>query len=181
MPVGVGVATSLVVGISLMWAMFSGQLAPLDKAASADSVRPADRAYILGNTEIVPYPGDLSISSPAFANTRSAVAEESPSVNPNGALIALTKSLVRGHMEDDEVVVVADVFGNGLARIAEVVEPSEDRHAVRELERALESDPAFAPFVPASVDRRSETVRVILKIQHVDVDTGLSRADRRML
>ena len=106
-----------------------------------------------------------------YANSRLAFAEESPSVNPSGALIALTKSLVRGNMTDDEVVVVADVFGNGLAEISEVVEPSRDRGAVEELQKALRSDPAYAPFVPAAVDRRSDTVRVVLKIQSVNVYT----------
>ncbi|MBA4183932.1 MAG: hypothetical protein H0X49_07955 [Acidobacteria bacterium] len=74
-------------------------------------------------------------------------------------------------MKDDEVVVVADVFGDGLAQIAEVVEPSSDRRAVRELEKALKNDPNFAPFVPANYDKRSDTVRVILKINRVDIQT----------
>jgi hypothetical protein len=96
-----------------------------------------------------------------------------PSVNPNGALIALSRSLVRGEMKDDEVVVVAEVFGNGLARISEVVEPSHDHRAVAELEQALKSDPAYAPFVPADTDKRSDSIRVILKFQSVDVQTHL--------
>jgi hypothetical protein len=102
-----------------------------------------------------------------------AVAGESPSVNPQGALVALTRSLVRGEMKDDEVTVVADVFGNGLAHIAEVVEPSHDRNAVAELQKALQSDPAFAPFVSADLDQRSDPVRVVLKIQNVNVSTKL--------
>jgi hypothetical protein len=92
--------------------------------------------------------------------------------------VALTNSLVRGEMKDDEVVVVAEVFGNGLAKIDEVIEPSRDRRAVGELEKALESDPAFAPFVPADMDRRPESVRVVLKIQNVDVNTGISPRGR---
>jgi hypothetical protein len=94
-------------------------------------------------------------------------------------LIALTKALVRGGMKDDEVVVVADVFGNGLAQIAEVVEPSRDRRAVGELEKALDSDPAFAPFVPANMENRPDSVRVILKFQSVNVSTGSRREKRR--
>jgi hypothetical protein len=78
---------------------------------------------------------------------------------------------VRGNATDDEVTVVADVFGNGLAQIAEVVEPSADRRAVEQLQKALESDPAYAPFVPANMDHRSGTIRVILKIQNVNVST----------
>jgi hypothetical protein len=74
-------------------------------------------------------------------------------------------------MHDDEVTVVADVFSNGLAQVAEVVEPSHDRRAIEELQKALQSDPSFAPFVPADVDKRSGTVRVVLKIQNVNVRT----------
>ena len=114
----------------------------------------------------------------AYANTRLAFAGESPSINPQGALVALTKSLVRGEMKDDEVVVVADVFGNGLAQIAEVVEPSSDRDAVMELQKALQSDPAYAPFVPANLDQRSETIRVVLKIQNVNVHTRLGNTSQ---
>ena len=97
------------------------------------------------------------------------IADESPSINPTGALLALTKSIVRGKMKDEEVVVVADVFGNGIARIAEVVEAPRDRRSMLDLERALSDDPSYAPFVPAREDNRSNHVRVILKIQRVDV------------
>ena len=76
-------------------------------------------------------------------------------------------------MKDDEVVVVAEVFGNGLAKIDEVVEPSRNRRAVGELEKALQSDPSFAPFVPADLDNRPESVKVIFKIQSVNVNTGI--------
>jgi hypothetical protein len=109
----------------------------------------------------------------AYAGPRRDVSSESPSVNPQGALVALTSSLVRGEMNDDEVVVVAEVFGNGLAKIDEVVEPSKNRRAVGELEKALKSDPDFAPFVPANLDQRPDSVRVVLKIQNVNVSTRI--------
>jgi hypothetical protein len=125
----------------------------------------SDRPVYLARTDLD--------SPAAYADTRRGVAGESPSINPRGALVALTKSLVRGEMHDDEVTVVADVFSDGLAQIAEVVEPSRDRRAISELQKALESDPAFAPFVPANVDRRSDTpIRVVLKIQNVNVPTS---------
>jgi hypothetical protein len=116
-------------------------------------------------------PVDGEITGTEYARSRMAIAGESPSINPRGALVALTKSLVRGEMRDDEVTVVADVFSNGLAQVAEVVEPSHDRRAIEELQKALQSDPSFAPFVPADVDKRSGTVRVVLKIQNVNVRT----------
>ncbi len=88
---------------------------------------------------------DFELSAADFAAARISVSGNSPSVNPQGALIALTKSIMRGKMKDDEVVVVADVFGSGLAQIAEVVEPSKDINAVRELEKALKNNPDYAP------------------------------------
>jgi hypothetical protein len=74
---------------------------------------------------------------------------------------------------------VADVFGNGLAQIAEVVEPSRDRHAVAELQKALDSDPSYAPFVPASYENRPDSVRVVLRFQSVAVNTYTKRSGRR--
>jgi hypothetical protein len=113
--------------------------------------------------------GAFEISPGDYANSRYGFTRESPSLNPQGALVAFTKSLVRGEMRDDEVVVVADVFGDGLANVAEIVEPSRDKRAVDELQKALQTDPAYAPFVPAEMDQRSETVRVVLRIQSVNV------------
>ena len=108
------------------------------------------------------------------------IADESPRLNPTGALLALTKSIVRGKMKDEEVVVVADVFGNGIARIAEVVEAPRDRRSMRDLEKALSDDPSFAPFVPANQDNRSDVVRVIFKIQRVDVIEEPSRPKAKL-
>jgi len=110
-------------------------------------------------------------SPAAYAKTRRDVSSESPSVNPDGALIELTKLLVQGQMKDDEVVVVADVYSNGSAQIAQVVEPSHNRDAVVELAKALDNSPDSAPFVPAAYDKRSDSVRVIFKIQTVYVST----------
>jgi hypothetical protein len=88
--------------------------------------------------------------------------------------------LVRGGTKNDEMVVVADVFSNGLAQIAEVVEPSRDRRAVGELEKALDSDPAYAPFVPADLENRPESVRVVLKFQSVNVSMGPAKHRRAL-
>jgi hypothetical protein len=74
-------------------------------------------------------------------------------------------------MKDDEVVVVADVYSNGSAQIAQVVEPSHNRDAVVELARALDNGLGSTPFVPAAYDKRSDSVRVIFKIQTVYVST----------
>ena len=171
MPYGVGVFASFLIGVTFLTMMFSRMLQP-----DVPMARGGDTSVMLaGNRN--PYGGfdPAEISPVDYAQTRLGFASESPSINPRGALIALTKSLVRGGMKDDEVVVVAEVFGNGLARIDEVVEPSRDRQAVSELEKALDSDPAYAPFVPNTMENRPESVRVVLKFQSVDVSTTLKR------
>src|SRR5688572_30699027 len=143
MPYAVSSFASLVIGILLMWAvlytareMETVRLA--SAAASSDTVYLASTRPGLGSLDILP--GD-------YASSRTGFTGESPSLNPQGALVSLTRSLVRGEMRDDELTVVADVFGNGLATISEVVEPSRDARAVEELQRALQTDPTYAPFV----------------------------------
>ncbi|MDH3492722.1 MAG: hypothetical protein OEM82_04165, partial [Acidobacteriota bacterium] len=104
---------------------------------------------------------------PEFGDVR--IAASPPELNPAGALVALTKSIVRGDMKDEEVVIVADVFGNGLARIAEVVDPPSNARSMRELEKAFNTEPNMAPFMPSKLARDSGSVRVVVKIQRVDV------------
>ena len=169
-PSAVGTFASLVFGVFMLWAILS--TAPDPGSFVADSSRTSPSSVMLANGNSLGVDA-LELTPSEYASTRLAIAGESPSVNPQGALVALTRSLVRGEMKDEEVVVVADVFGNGLARIAEVVEPPADDRAIQQLERALESDPVYAPFVPASFDRRSENMRVILKFQNVNVKTSL--------
>lgn len=172
MPYGVGTVVSVVLTFGLLWAL----LIDVDKFGRNSEIarlQPIGKSTVLlANQNVGIREADFGITD--FDAPRLAISGESPSINPQGALIALTKSFARGEMRDDEVVVVAEVFGDGLARIDEVVEPSRNRRAVRELENALKSDPNFAPpFVPAHLDQRSETVRVVLKIQSVSVNTNL--------
>ncbi len=170
MPYGVGAVASLLVAFTFISVMYSG--IGVSDPLSASMRKNSPGAPLLAANKnpfhetILP-----ELSQTDYAFSRADVGGESPSLNPQGALIALTKSLVRGRMKDDEVVVVADVFGDGLAQIAEVVEPSRDRRAVSELQKALDSDPAYAPFVPANLDKRSDNIRVVLRFQSVDVST----------
>lgn len=167
LPYGVGVLATVVIGFGLLTVMFS----PARDSGASFASSGSTTIMLASNRNPLASDDADSISPAEYARTRLAVAGESPSVNPNGALVALTKSLVRGDMKDDEVVVVADVFGNGLARIAEVVEPSRDRMAVEELRKALATDPEYAPFLPASLEKRPENMRVILRFQSVNVKT----------
>ncbi|MBA2605500.1 MAG: anti-sigma factor [Acidobacteriota bacterium] len=169
MPYSVGTAMSLLLGLTLLWSLLSAANRPSPNTEIA-RLEPIEKSSILlanSNSSTQNFESNM----PDSPSTTMAISHESPSINPKGALAAVTKSLVRGKTEDDEVVVVADVFGSGRAEIAEVVEPSSDRWAIRELEKALQTDPDYAPFVSAKLDNREDkTVRVILKIQRVDVD-----------
>ena len=106
-----------------------------------------------------------------FAASRAPFAEQSPSLNPGGALAALTRSYASPRTNfsesNDDMVVVADVFSNGSASLAGVVQPPRDKQMLDEFERALRQD---AAFVPASMDRRPDTMRVVFAVQKVDVN-----------
>ena len=123
----------------------------------------------------------VGLSPKDFANTRLDIASVSPSVNPQGSLIELTNSLVNSDGKHGEVVVVADIYGNGSAQIAEVVEPSRNQNVLPELARALDYESDNPPFVPATFDQRSDNIRVVLKIQSVDVSTKERSKKRRSL
>ncbi len=174
MPSAVGTCASLMFGLLMLWGILSSARDPGDFIAVSTAPRPV----MLASSNPMIGEESIDILAAEYATTRLSIAGESPSVNPQGALVALTKSLVRGEMRDDEVVVVAEVFGNGLARISQVVEPSGNSRAIEDLERALESDPVYAPFVPASFDGRSERMRVVLKIQNVNVHTDYPATSR---
>jgi hypothetical protein len=179
MPYSVGVAASVVVGFSLLTLMFSGQLRRADIGAG---VRSDNSPVLLAASRQQPAnPYDAFELTPTdIVNSRMQFAQESPSINPQGALVALTKSLVRGEMKDEEVVVVADVFSNGLAKISEVVESPKDGRMISELEKALTNDAKFAPFVPTVIEDRPESMQIILRIQNVNVPTGLKPLKRRV-
>lgn len=174
MPYGIGVFASLLIGVTFLTMMFSGMLQPRPiQVASGER----DSSVLLASNSD-PFSGDsASFISPAvFAHSRMEFASESPSINPQGGLVAMTESLMREGIRDEEVVVVADVFSNGLAKISEVVESPRDTRSLSELERALESN--RTPFVPAVMENRPENMRIVLKFQSVDVSTG-SKPSRR--
>jgi len=176
-PSTAGAFASVVVAFFMIWTLHTASNGIAQKPEMAKRVNPNTIFLADPNGELAA----LELTPAEYEQTRSLIAGDTASINPNGALVALTRSLVRGEMKDDEVVVVADVFGNGLARISEVVEPSHDTRAVAELEQALKSNPDYAPFVPADLDGRSDSIRVVLKIQNVDVQTNLTPKRKRSL
>lgn len=106
------------------------------------------------------------ITPAGFAAKRALYAGESPSLNPRGALAALALSSARGGSPDDEMIVVTDVFSNGRAALADIVQPPRNRRMLDQFQEALRENPSF---VPASFDRRPQTMRVVFVIQRVDV------------
>jgi len=111
------------------------------------------------------------ITPEGFAASRGAVTIESPTLNPGGALAALTTSYAHPRARDDgnadDMIVVTNVFSNGAASLVDVVQPPRDKRMLDEFESALRRD---AAFVPASLDRRPDTMRVVFAVQKVDVD-----------
>lgn len=128
---------------------------------------------------IISYPDDpfhpkyditKPISPESYAALRNPFNVESPSLNPGGALATLTSGPTRllrdGRQGDDDMMVVADVFSNGSASLADVMHAPRDRRMLDDFEKALRTD---AAFVPAALDRRPGTMRVVFSIQRVDV------------
>lgn len=169
MPFAVGSMSTLLIGFTLLWVIVSNEIRP---SVSQDS----EPAVASNTTLLYPYPTSLQVESELtpleYASSRSAWSHESPSINPRGPLVALTQNLLNEVKDNDELTVIADVYGNGSASITEVVEASADQDAIGELQRALGSG-GSAAFVPASYDQRIEPMRVVLKIQSVNINTNL--------
>ena len=106
-----------------------------------------------------------------FAASRAPYAEESPTLDPNGKLAALTRAYLHPrpgvYSDADDMIVVTNVFSDGSASLAEVVQPPRDRRMLDEFESALRQN---AAFVRASLDGRPDTMRIVFSVQKVDVD-----------
>jgi len=159
---------SLVLFSAVFLALRPHMLALHDAARAFD-----DSSAIAGNSGNALRMGfDINqpISPESYAALRAPFNTESPSLNPVGALATLTWEPEHlhnnGRQDDDDMVVVADVFSNGEASLADVMQAPRDRRMLADFERALRQN---AAFVPASMDRRPETMRVVFSVQRVDV------------
>ena len=161
MPYGVGSFASVVLFVSMFVALSPHFMALQQASRELSTVM-----------VFQPSPGfDLNqpVSSEVFSNRRAPFAEQSPTLNPGGALAALTSSYANPRdldQESDDMVVIADVFSNGSASLADVVHAPRDRQMLADFEVALRQS---AAFVPASLDRRPDTMRVVFTVQKVDV------------
>jgi hypothetical protein len=162
MPYSIGSVASVI----LFVAMFAGlrpHFVALHEAAAQNSA-----VYTIPGSSN--YDLTKPVNSLDFAASRAPFAEQSPSLNPKGALATLTRSYTYprpDRYEDaDDMIVVADVFSNGAASLADVVQPPRNRKMLNDFQTALRQD---AAFVPASMDRRPDTMRVVFSVQKVDV------------
>jgi anti-sigma factor RsiW len=159
MPYTIGSFASVLL-FAMMFAALRPHFVALREAAMQNTVIIVDTGFDLNRP----------VSPAAFAASRAPFAAQSPSLNPGGALAALTRAYASPHpnnQDSDDMIVVADVFSNGSASLADVVQAPRNRRMLDEFESALRQD---AAFVPASMDRRPDTMRVVFAVQKVDVD-----------
>ncbi|MDQ3648929.1 MAG: zf-HC2 domain-containing protein [Acidobacteriota bacterium] len=162
MPYTVGAFASLLLFVAIMSAL-RPQLSALRDLADASRAHPV----IIWAPDEYGYDVTRPISPAGFAATRTPFAAESPSIDPRGALAALAWTPPSGQPEDDDMVVVADVYSNGSASLAAVMEPPRNPRMLDDLQDALRKSPAF---VPASLDHRPQTMRVVFVLQKMKVE-----------
>jgi len=160
MPYSVGSFASVVLFVAMFTALTPHFMALQRVVRETDAVYRGTFGYNLNEP----------VSPEIFSARRAPFAEQSPSLNPTGALATLTGNYANpnpnSEQEADDMVVVADVFSNGAASLAGVVQPPRDRQMLADFEVALRQS---AAFVPASLDRRPDTMRVVFTVQKVDV------------
>jgi hypothetical protein len=165
MPYTVGTFASIILFITLFGAL-RPHLIVLREAALASQEASTYRVFVPRGSE-----SGFDITKPLtpedWSKSRAPFAVQSPSLNPRGALAALTFAPSHGHTDDaDDMVVVTDVFSDGHASLADVVQAPRDRRMLEDFQDALRENPAF---VPASFDRRPQTMRVVFVVQKVRV------------
>jgi putative zinc finger protein len=162
MPYGVGAFASVVLFVSMFAALRPHFVALQEAARQSNS--------LLASQTNTRYDLNQPVTPKDFSARRAPFAEQSPSLNPDGALAVLTSSYARPRQDfsqdGDDMIVVADVFSNGAASLADVVQAPRDRQMLADFEVALRQS---AAFVPASLDRRPDTMRVVFTVQKVDV------------
>jgi hypothetical protein len=163
MPTMVGTFASVILGLFLLAVILIPSNVPVVTLVPDSNGVKGEPLLLASVPELTPF---------QYARSRSSISDESPSVNPTGTLVSLASSLERSQLDDEEVVVVADVFQNGAARVTNVVESPRSRSTMARLMKALDGERTSPPFVPASMDNRGDLVRVVLKFQNVNVNIG---------
>jgi hypothetical protein len=170
MPYTVGTFASCLLFILMFTALRSSLMAfrTFDRATRSPFSATYRITYLEGDDQ--GYDITKALTPESLAARRSAVGVESPSLNPNGALATLAWTPTRDKSaRDDDMIVVTDVFSNGRASLADVVQAPRDRRLLDEFQNALREGPAF---VPASYDKRPQTMRVVFVLQKINVREG---------
>ncbi|HEY0097407.1 MAG TPA: zf-HC2 domain-containing protein [Pyrinomonadaceae bacterium] len=108
-----------------------------------------------------------SLDTSLFEGEGYDVTKPVPTINPNGALAALIRTPSSSDDDDaDDMVIYADVFSNGSASLAGVVQAPRNPQMLDEVQEALRRTPAF---VPAYRDGRPQTMRVVFSVSKVNV------------
>jgi len=167
MPYSVGSFASVIM-FTLMFAALRPHFIALREAALQNS------SVTMLRTANGPFNLYRPVTPEDLARERAPFGEQSPSLNPAGALAALTRAYAHPHANQpddaDEMVVGIDVFSNGTASLADVVQAPRDKRMLDDFESALRQDPSF---VKASLDRRPDTMRVFFSMgatQKVEAD-----------
>jgi hypothetical protein len=106
------------------------------------------------------------ITAEDYVASRTPFTAFSPSLDPRGALALASPTQSLDMEDEDDMIVVADVYSNGEASVAEVMNAPRDTRMLNNLEAALRRTPAF---VPARLDNRPATMRVVFMVQHLNV------------
>lgn len=169
LPYSVASVTSVIVIGSLLWLMISGTGLTIGGIVSVPAENDSRDVVMIDRPDNIEALNRSKVSAKELATSRSDVSAFSPSVNPDGALMALAGTVAQRKIPGGELVVVANVLSDGSADLEEIVGPLEDERIIVELEQAMSGKGADAPFVPAYVDNRPEQTRVVFKLQRVDI------------
>ncbi len=172
MPYSVGSFASVIL-FFLMFTALRPHFVALREAALNAALNNPGSTYDVRTVRAIPgYDLYQPIDPKNFAESRAPYGEESPSLDPSSALAAFTRAYSHPRASynhgSDDMVVSAVVFKDGTATLTDVVQAPRDRRMLDEFESALRQDRSF---VPASYDRRPDTMRFYFTLgTQVEVD-----------
>ncbi len=126
----------------------------------------AQTEMLVAASEVGGYDVTQPITAEHYAASRSHFSFNSPSLDPQGALALAASLPTQDATDEDDMMVVADVYSDGQASLAEVMTPPRDARMLSDMQAALRRTPAF---VPASLDHRPPTMRVVFMVQRMNV------------
>jgi hypothetical protein len=164
MPYSVGSFASVIL-FFLMFTALRPHFVALREAALNNGGLYNDDAYVVRSVRAIP---GYDLYEPVNSQI-SAAAADLPSLNPNGALAAFTRTYSPQHAsydhdadaDADDMLVKVTIFSNGAASLSAVEKVPRDLRKLDDFESALRRD---APFVRAVYDRRPDTMSVLFAL-----------------